>query len=560
MPIPTEAALKTQIQKIVKLFDQTRLFAGVTATNNWIDLEKDLIDNAETNFAASLLARLASTRSRLDGLLRDIGADLEPLIRTYGEVLAAPESDAGQIFQRIHDDYITNTKRVESRGFVFAAPAAGGSNAGNGKIVRCCVDENGLAIENTHADAKTMRCLADSSSAAEKWEEIFEIRGANAHPDALKLTGSGKVGQIVALSARASNPYLRNPSFSSSTPAGPTAVPTDITNWTATPAVSSANGYEVIGGTGVNGFYRDFPGDTTSLALRLKNATTYTLTQNLETNRVRFRRDVPYLVQVAYRRKASATGTLKLELGANSVTVDISTKTNDEWNVLRLGVNADAVFSSLDLNKDVWFKNFGEAALDLTLTVTSLATGQLDLDDVVISPLTPFDALWYAAVGTPESGNPVQWKLFDTFSWTDNEYEAAIVQPILFRGFGRYLPAIPAPPPTGLLAADGAAGNVNGTVLYKITFIDKNGVESGGNATATSHTTVNKQISLTSIDTGGTHIAKRRVYRTTNGGAVFKLLTNGTINDNSTTTLTDNDLDASLGATIPADISLNDPS
>lgn len=557
MPTPSESTIQTQIQKLFKIFDYARLYAGVTSTNNFISLEASLISSAETDYAAALLSRVAGTRSRLDGFFADIGADLEPLIRTYGQYLSVPETSVDGVMKRLYDDYITNTKRVESRGFVFAAASAGGSNTGNGIVVRCGVDENGFAIENTYADAKNMRCVLDAMSGAEKWEEVFEIRGATAAPDRLLLAGSGKAGTITALSSRASNPYLKNPSFSLSTPSGATASPTDITSWTCTPSVSSTN-YEVIGGTGVSGYYRSFPGDTTPLALRLKGTSSFTLTQNLETARTRFLKDRPYLVQLAYRRKSSATGTLAFNLGAiTSASVDISTKTNDEWNILRLAVNTTSAYSSLDLTKDAWFKNFDEAgSMDFTITVTSLATGQLDLDDIIISPMTQFDGLWYAMVGTPASGNPTQWKLFDTFSFTDNVYDDGNNQYWIWRATGRYLPAVASPPGSTMLAAEDGAGNLNGAYKWKVTFVDKNGVESGGNATETTLTVTSKKVDLTVIPTGSTHIAYRKIYRTVAAGSVYKLVT--TITDNSTTVYEDNIADGSLGATMPTGITFSD--
>jgi hypothetical protein len=106
-----------------------------------------------------------------------------------------------------------------------------------------------------------------------------------------------------------------------------------------------------------------------------------------------------------------------------------------------------------------------------------------------------------------------------------------------------------------LTAADqGGAGNVNGTVQYVVTFV-VNGTESMYGASA-SVTVTNHQVSLSNIPLGpaGTFggvvytTTARKVYRTTNGGATFKLLT--TIADNTTTTYTDNTADGGLGAAV----------
>ena len=105
-----------------------------------------------------------------------------------------------------------------------------------------------------------------------------------------------------------------------------------------------------------------------------------------------------------------------------------------------------------------------------------------------------------------------------------------------------------AAPGSGVTAADGGSvGNVNGTVLYKVTFVTAT-AESNGNATGTSITVVNRNVSLTNIPTGGTDVTKRRIYRTKNGGAIYYFLTQ--INDNVTTIYTDDTLDSGLDVSI----------
>jgi len=107
-----------------------------------------------------------------------------------------------------------------------------------------------------------------------------------------------------------------------------------------------------------------------------------------------------------------------------------------------------------------------------------------------------------------------------------------------------------------LAIASSTAGNPNGTYTYKVACYSST-------KTATfvtpsnSVTTSSKKVNLTMIplcpdtifaeDTIG-----RKVYRNTVANpSTWKLLSNGTIADNSTTTLLDNDADGSLGATYP---------
>ena len=112
--------------------------------------------------------------------------------------------------------------------------------------------------------------------------------------------------------------------------------------------------------------------------------------------------------------------------------------------------------------------------------------------------------------------------------------------------------------PTVALAGLGAGNLTNGIYSYRVTYVNAGGGESSrgsasSNVTVTDATT-NGQIALTNIPTSGdAQIVKRNIYRTISGGANWLLLT--TINDNTTTTYTDNIADSSLGATAAPTIS-----
>jgi uncharacterized phage protein gp47/JayE len=103
--------------------------------------------------------------------------------------------------------------------------------------------------------------------------------------------------------------------------------------------------------------------------------------------------------------------------------------------------------------------------------------------------------------------------------------------------------------PTAPTVAAGAAGVPNGTYKVQVTFLNSMG-ETAGGAEATV-TVTNQQISWTAIPLGGAGTTARRLYRTAAGGATGteKLVT--TLNDNTTTTFTDNVADSALGNAIP---------
>lgn len=546
----TESSVKTQWQNLVKIYNEALKFASRNVTN-FVDLHDTLTASFDGDFTSELAQRVQSSRARLDGLLREFGAALDPLLRTYGQVMSVPETDAQSLITRLYNYYIDNGVTVKSRSFDYGDPTADGGNDGNGVIIRLNIDENGYAIENQHEDAKVATCIADSTSGAEKWEEVFEIRGASASKDTLELTGSGARAQIAAVSARASSGILKNPSFSQYQPGDDTANPTSIDNWEAATAVSSAT-FEILDeASGADGYYRGFPGDTAPYAIRFKASNT--LSQDLEDQRSRFVPGVPYMVQLAWRRKNSATGTLSVTLGGVSTSVSIASGTNDVWNILRIPVGTNC-----------WYKNFKNAALTLSIQVATLAVGQVDIDDVIITPFASFDGGWYCIVGTPASGAPSQWMRDDKFTWTDTSYVDAIIQEWLWRGTGRYLPARPAAPSAPSVALAGAgAGNVeNGAHTYYQVNVDVNGVRSypsSGAAVTVVDKTSDGKVTVTLVAADTNYIASREIYRSTAGTTTpGKLLT--TVNDPATTTTyTDNTADASLGANATTGTTFSDP-
>lgn len=547
----TEASVKSQIQYITKLYEDTRKAAGVNASANWIDTEETLLGLLSGDYSDDAFQGVRAGRGILATLMEQVRAPLGSKLLDYAKVLNYPETDIQTVMSRLYDDAIANTKRVQSRQFVFGTVTSGSPYVGNGTIHRLNVDENGLVIENRVAETKTFECVFDATSGARgRNAEVFQIRGVTANRDLIRINGSGGVGALVGLTADLSAAYIRNPSFSQFS--GTVTVPTDITGWTNNTTVSAAT-HQLVTDTYANqgvGYYRDFPGDSTSYALQcLGNS--WSLTQSIEQNRYAFRLDAPYYVQIAYKKSSSGTdGNLVVTLGANSVTLDLSTISDTSWHVLKF-----------TLNKNLWFKNFNQANLSFTIARTGGSTGNVTIDDVLVAPFTNFDGGWWAAVG-----GTTQWKRLDTATVTDSELGEGygVLQKWFWRAFGRYYPAAPKSP-SGTIAvalAGAGAGNVeNGAHGYAFTYVDANGIESGTSGTASvtvTDKTTNGKVSVSSVAVGPTGTASRKVYRTVAAGSTYKLLT--TIADNVTTTYTDNTADASLGATIPDGVTWSDPS
>lgn len=101
-------------------------------------------------------------------------------------------------------------------------------------------------------------------------------------------------------------------------------------------------------------------------------------------------------------------------------------------------------------------------------------------------------------------------------------------------------------------SATGAAGNLAGAYQYQVTFVTASGAETNPSPSSTVVNPSSQQVSLSNIATGTSEVTSRKIYRTTNGGTVFYHL--DTINDNTTTTYTDDIADVDLGTDIaPSD-------
>lgn len=109
--------------------------------------------------------------------------------------------------------------------------------------------------------------------------------------------------------------------------------------------------------------------------------------------------------------------------------------------------------------------------------------------------------------------------------------------------------------PTATLIATGTGNIENGSHAYLVTFtIDDWDTYPGGHSGSVTVDGTHKQVSLTNIPLGPSGTTARKIYRTTAGASSatdtnYKLLT--VINDNVTTTYTDNISDASLGIAVP---------
>lgn len=145
-----------------------------------------------------------------------------------------------------------------------------------------------------------------------------------------------------------------------------------------------------------------------------------------------------------------------------------------------------------------------------------------------------------------------------------NRVGAALYQNYMFMGNGGVAPykydgtyftrhGVPEASGTISVACGGAGNIAAGTYSYRVTYVNSAAVEGDVGTAATVTLSASGTVSVTGIPTAPqSHgVAQRYIYRTAVGGTVYKRL--ATINDNTTTSYSDNAADSSLGVDAPDD-------
>lgn len=444
----TEAEIKTATGLAIRVMEDFFQNAGVTATS--------FVTNEEALRAATLKdfffandqdAAIGGMRAAVDSSIRSDANLIGQYLREYGKILSFPEQDVLGILDRLYEDYVRRSLNVTSRAFTYGAPSffSPDTSGANGQLIRLNKDENNFDIESVISEKKTARCVADEHSGALLHQEIFEFRGETKPQDRLRSlgdSGEGKDGSglvlsnVRAISARDSEPYLTNPSFSIFT--GTLTVPTDITGWT--PAVAGVfTDFELSTTTA----YRGFDGDTTPHSVKFKASNS--LKQTFRERRMNLgAENRPFFFQLAYNTlgtiPASSTAQIVITIGAISRAITLGGVATG-WNVATIPANY------VTNGQDAWYKRFKAQLPEFKIDVQNLGVGQnLYVDDVLFSPFIEFARTWWAPVGTPATGVPVPFLLNDEFTMTDSNTGDAAGTALLQRwfafAFGRYLPHV----------------------------------------------------------------------------------------------------------------------
>ena len=341
-----------------------------------VDAHEAALNFIEGTFSQGLRNQLQTDLGRLADNVRpgNVRSSIDNfLMPQFANSIGSVAKNPGVQYRDLFDYFETNSESLNSRDFTFA-PIPAFTGTGDGTLTRITIDEFGHSMEGWFADTYTAKCTRDANQAGRQFEEQITIEGTELAPNELRRTGSGVGRVLTAQSIRNSERLVVNPGWDSFTgPAvvGSPASPLTLQGWT--PAGSLTNlqiDLDLV--------YRDDPGQARSASLEF--LADETITQNLITVRqASFSDDLPYLNRFAVYRKAGATGTLTVTLGAVSRVITIGTLANNAWTVLDLVATPGT---------DNWYRAFKLNDLSLSFAVTTLAVGTIHLDTNILVPFT----------------------------------------------------------------------------------------------------------------------------------------------------------------------------
>jgi len=338
------------------------------------ELEALFADDGAVSFRRSNLASATETIARLG-----FGVKADQLARTLGRSDIPPGTDPVIVYGiGLRDWMLANTKVFESRAVTNSAPSAI-TGTGNGVIKMLSTDDQSSAdeLENVNAETLTFTCrFVAGQGSIQSGNEVFEVYGGQPYRDIHEEGGSGNQIplQLTTVCATQSNiQIIGNADFDADH--GTASSVDKIPSWTC----DSAGTASAITQDSSK-YYRAKRDGTAGSSLKFNTAGTYVVSQRINGQLPDYG---PLYVSARWSRRSSATGTLAIAVGAGSMSATISTGTNDAWNLLETWLYPD---------------DYTAGGNDVTITVTSLATGELNVDDLCIAVPTLIGGKFYVAL------------------------------------------------------------------------------------------------------------------------------------------------------------------
>lgn len=408
MGSPSLAECETMIKHAVAVFDKLLNCASIDSPNV-IGLMDTFEQAIEGDYAAQALGGMRAIRGDLASAISAdrVRAVLDPIWVDLAKAQDYAEKNSGveAIIRRHYRYMIENSKSVNARDFTFGTPTFSGAT-GNGAIKRLALDEDSQDIEIGVAESFEARCVADQGS-VDRHKEVFRFSSGDAPVDGLERYGSGSSRDIACRSADDS--LVLNPHFALGTSG------VSITNWDV------ATGDVVNTAIDTANYPKTYPGQSMA-SLKIQTAN-LALSQKISNTGAKLAPNVPWYLQLMFNRAVgSGSGTLAIALGATTASVAVAAQTG--WNVLGLA-----------MDQGLWWKNFKENDLDITITWTH-TSGYVLVADVILVPLEPFRGQWYIPIG-----GTTPFMLRDRAAWSDSLVESKLQYWIQYAYPGIYLPS-----------------------------------------------------------------------------------------------------------------------
>lgn len=391
--IEAQASAITDVLETFRKFADDTMIAKLTA----------VLDLLEGDYTPTMLSAWCQDfRAGMSALLDPsfVRRAADAIWLEFAKQIGKPARNPSDAFGFLRQHMQDNTIRLETRAITHDTTfTAGGSNVGDGGALRLTVDENNDELEAMAIEAKLFECVVDENAEGGiRHAETFRVEGEDSSPDWLQGydRGSGLMSRIVSLHSGTGEggSLLRNSSFTDHDTSDPSST-TKVSGWVIDTPANIAEETSAV--------FRTHPGQGTLTSKAIDFTGNAEIQQDLEDAGIKLNPRWPYLAFLRWRRESSADGTLSLSMGSHSGSVDVTTGTNDQWNLLTVAIN-----------QNCWYENFKETDLDIAIALASNTTGNVVVDDVYFGPWTLLDGTFWALYG-----GATPWSLKDTLTVTD---------------------------------------------------------------------------------------------------------------------------------------------
>lgn len=406
----SKSELWTQFLQLIKIIDETWKF-GADNTPNYLGMEETLQEAYVGNHVGATNQIVNNLRGTMSNLVDSGRSLVTPVLRELARVgYNSTASTVTQALKDIRQGMVDGTETVRYRNHTFGAISAGGSNNGDGTVLRLTVDKDGEELEGGAANAGVTKIeiTADYLGGRSMGNEQATVYGGGQVPVDQLDVGTCP-GETLSLTVnRPQDPgLLTNANFATSSGSGASL---EFSGWT----LSDAEDFEAETSTTFQGIQNIEFIDNDNFLQHISSAT-------LDPNR-------PVFAAVWFQRVSSCDGDLTLRLGTQTETVSLSAQTG--WNLLTLGDGTST---------KGWYENFQEDyngnGLRVQVTLASRTTGSLIIGGVIVAQPVLFDGKFYLAL----SGD-TNFLRDDYFTFTDSVVNTGRTQYWLARLFGEYFP------------------------------------------------------------------------------------------------------------------------